>query len=399
MSHSSVTAAPFSLHPALSSTPRGHQTRDNDLLPQRTHGVREKMLLQLHGQKIRIPDLGRLMEDWPRDQNPHLNAVDSKILQIIESHAVNDAVRGRLTKAMLSKQLTGWYPYASCDRIEALTSFQAWMFIVDDMLDQYSLIHKFDFASLHVLLADCRDFIDRSLGLLTICTSETGQPQYRDYDAVVSFAEYAEAVMKANGDNYSYRQRIAKEATATLDGYRQEAVNRYAGRATSLQEYLGYREASSCIMQVAVNLEFANGISLPEEVMASPEMRELYRAAVAIVWIVNDIVSLRKELREGFVENLVVLLANGDAQKGLDGAVTRLEHEVSALNDAVKASARRFDDTPYKNHVTLLAKNCKNMCMANWLWSMKTPRYCLSDIKPDAEGGYTFTVDSTSEES
>lgn len=240
------------------------------------------------------------------------------------------------------------------------------MFIVDDMLDQYSLIHNFDFASLHLLLADCRDFIDRSLGLLT--TAESGQPQYRDHDAVVSFAEYAQAVMKANGDNYSYRQRIAKEATATLDGYRQEAVNRYAGRATSLQEYLGYREASSCIMQVAVNLEFANGINLPEEVMASPEMRELYRAAVAIVWIVNDIVSLRKELKEGFVENLVVLLANGDAQKGLDGAVARLEHEVSALNDAVKASARRFDDTPYKSHVTLLAKNCKNMCMANWLW-------------------------------
>lgn len=84
MSHSSVAAAPFSLHPALSATPRGHQTRDNDLLPQRTHGVREKMLLQLHGQQIRIPDLGRLMEDWPRDQNPHLDAVDSKILQIIE---------------------------------------------------------------------------------------------------------------------------------------------------------------------------------------------------------------------------------------------------------------------------------------------------------------------------
>ncbi|WYZ36513.1 hypothetical protein EsH8_II_000019 [Colletotrichum jinshuiense] len=308
------------------------------------------------------------------------------------SHAINENVRKRLTKAMLSKQLAGWYPYASRERIEALTSFQAWMFIIDDMLDQYSLVQKFDFAALHVMLADCRDFVERSLGVLT--TAETSTTQYRDHDAVVSFEEYAKAVRLFYDNNYNYRVRIAKEVTATLKGYRQEALNRYDRRVPTLDEYLSYREASSCIMQVAVNLEFANGISLPEDVMNSAEMNKLYHAAVAVIWIVNDIVSMRKEIKEGFVENLVVLLANGDVQDGLDASVARLQTEIAAVNEASEAAVKRFAGTPHQHHVSLLARNCKNMCMANWLWSLETPRYCLRGIEPDADGGFEFTVDA-----
>lgn len=267
---------------------------------------------------------------------------------------------------MLSSQLSGWYPYAPRERNESLTSFQAWMFIIDDMIDQYSLEQSFDYEALNTLFADSRDFTDRSLGLLP---EDKAQPvQYRDHDAVVSFAEYAGAVMEAYGGNRDYRARLSKEVIATLEGYRQEAMNRRAGRAPSLEEYLGYRVASSCMMQVVENFEFGNGISMPEDVMGSAEMRELYRATVAVVWIINDIVSMRKEVKEGFVENLVVLLANGDAQRGLDAAVARVKDEIAAVNRAAEAAIQRFSNTPHHKDIALLAKNCKNMCMANWLW-------------------------------
>ncbi|KAK2006132.1 terpene synthase family protein [Colletotrichum eremochloae] len=340
--------------------------------------TRAQILQQLHGQTVRIPDLGKLMVDWSKDISVHAEAVNSKILESIEIYAVNETVRMRLTKAMLAEQLAGWYPYASSDRIKALTSFQ------------------FNFKALQIMLNDCQDFIERSLNVSS--TSKPSTTQYQDHDAVVSFAEYAKAVCLHYSDNYSYRTRIANEAIATLNGYRQEALNRHAGRVPSLDEYLSYREASSCIMQVVVNIEFANGISLPEEVMASAEMQKLYHATVTVLWISNDIVSVRKEIKEGFVENLVVLLANGSMQQGLDATVARLEQEVAAVNEASEMATARFADTPYRDDVLLLVKNCKNMCMANWIWSLKTPRYCLWDIEPDTEGGFIFTVDGQPEE-
>ncbi|KJZ72333.1 hypothetical protein HIM_08259 [Hirsutella minnesotensis 3608] len=376
--------------PSLSAT----RTRDIDggsVDSQKNGGFREQTLSQLRGQQVHIPDLGKMMQGWQNDQSPHRDAVDGKILEIIQRHSINETVRQRLTKAMLSDQLSGWYPYAPRQRIEALTSFQAWMFIIDDMIDQYSLEHNFDFEALNTLFADCIDYIKRSLGLLP--EGENQAIKYRDHDAVVSFAEYAGVVSQAYSENREYRARLAKEAIATLEGYRQEAMNRRAGRAPSLEEYLGYRVESSCMMQVVENFEFGNGLNVPEQVMTSPEMRELYRATVAVVWIINDIVSMRKEVKEGFVENLVVLLAHGNAQRGLDAAVSRVQNEIAAVNQAADAAIKSFADTPHGENVALLAKNCKNMCMANWLWSMRTPRYCLWDIPPDAEGGYTFTID------
>ncbi|TEA14650.1 Pristinol synthase [Colletotrichum sidae] len=372
MSFSAAAMAHVSVHPALQPAAKPHQSASASSASKSQH-VRDGMLAKLHGQRVRIPDLGKMMEHWSKEMSPHVDMVDSKVLNMIENHAVNDAVRTRLTKAKLSEQLAGWYPFASCDTMAALTSFQVWMFIVDDLLDQYSLPHKFDFAALHILLTDCRDFIERSLGLDESAAAPGPAPgaehySYRDHDAVTSFEEYAGVVMQTYGDSHAYRARIAKEAIATLDGYRQEAMNRHEGRAPSLGEYLGYRAASSCIMQVVVNFEFANGIHVPEEVMATPEMCKLYEAAVAICYILNDVVSLRKEVKEGFVENLVVLLADGDVQKGVDGAAARMQREVYALEEAAEGAARRFEGTEYEQDVATLIKNCKNMCRTSWLW-------------------------------
>jgi hypothetical protein len=275
-------------------------------------------------------------------------------------------VRTRLNKAQLSEQLAGWYPYASHERLEILTSFQVWMFIIDDLLDQYSIVEQFDYDKLQTLLDDCEEYVEKSLGVSSqeIETSA----QYQDHDAILSFEEYASTVRRIYSDNPSYRKRIAKEAIATLKAYQKEALNRRNAHLPPLDEYLGYRHESSCMMQVVTNLEFANGINLPEHVMESKEIQDLYQATVAVMWIVNDIVSVRKEIQEGFVENIVVLLADGDMQRGLDATIDKLKGEINRVNKASDAAATRFAGETFARDVALLARNCKNMCLANWFW-------------------------------
>ncbi|KAF5538567.1 epi-isozizaene synthase [Fusarium phyllophilum] len=310
-------------------------------------------------------------------------------------HAVNETVRSRLTKANLSEQLAGWYPSASREKLEVLTSFQVWMFIIDDLLDQYSIVEQFDYNKLQALLNDCEDYVERSLGV----SSQEIEPstRYLDHDAVLSFEEYASTVRRLYSDNPSYRKRIAKEAIATLKAYQKEAFNRRNAHLPSLDEYLGYRDASSCMKQVAANIEFANGLNLPEYVMESKEIQELYEASVAVMWITNDIVSVRKEIREGFVENIVVLLAHGDMQRGIDASLDRLQVEIERVNKAADDAARRFAGEIFERDIALLGKNCKNMCLSSWFWSVKTPRYCLHDINPDADGGFNFMIDQITE--
>ncbi|KAF4344578.1 epi-isozizaene synthase [Fusarium beomiforme] len=312
------------------------------------------------------------------------------------SHAVNETVRSRLTKANLAEQLAGWYPYASREKLEVLTSFQVWMFIVDDLLDQYSIVEQFDYKKLQALLDDCVDYVEKSLGV----SSQEIDPstRYLDHDAVLSFEEYASNIRRTYSNNPGYRKRIAKEAIATLKAYQKEAFNRKNAHVPSLEEYLGYRDASSCMMQVVTNMEFANGLDLPEFVMESKEIRELQQATVASMWATNDMVSMRKEIREGFVENIVVLLAHGNMQRGIDASLEKLQNEIDRVNKATDDLARRYAGEPFERDIALLAKNCKNACLAGWHWSVKTPRYCLHDIEPDENGGFNFTIDQIAEE-
>ncbi|KAF5983032.1 epi-isozizaene synthase [Fusarium bulbicola] len=153
--------------------------------------TREDLLSVLRGQNLRVPDLALMHAGWPKDTNPHVEAIDVKILQLIETHAVNETVRSRLTKANLSEQLAGWYPYASREKLDVLTSFQVWMFIIDDLLDQYSIVEQFDYEKLQALLNDCEDYVERSLGV----SSQEIEPssRYLDHDAVLSFEEQVAA--------------------------------------------------------------------------------------------------------------------------------------------------------------------------------------------------------------
>jgi hypothetical protein len=47
--------------------------------------TRDELLSALRGQSLRVPDLAPLLAGWPNDVSPHLDIIDVKILQMIES--------------------------------------------------------------------------------------------------------------------------------------------------------------------------------------------------------------------------------------------------------------------------------------------------------------------------
>lgn len=296
------------------------------------------------------------------------------------SHAITPSVRNRLTKARLSDQLAGWYPWATPERLRALTSFQVWMFVVDDEIDQCSTPSSFDSERFTALVDECQDFVERSLGLRE---GGTENQKYQYHDVIVSFADFADSI--SSTCSKAYRRRIADEAYVTLQGYRLEAELRARGVYPTEEQYLAYRYGSSCIGQVNEMLEYANGMDdNTAEFSESPEIRELYRASVTVTWLVNDIVSVRKELQGGFLENLVVIYAEGDLEKGVQRALALLEKEISALTTAYAAAVKRFEGTPpYAEKVKKLADNCLNLNRRTWLW-----RYVSQSSKAATTGWF-----------
>lgn len=91
-------------------------------------------------------------------------------------------------------------------------------------------------------------------------------------------------------------------------------------------------------------------------------------------WINNDIVSLGKEVRAGFLDNLVVLLAARrgggamDAQRGIDRAVAELDAATDAILEAEASLLTKYSGTAYGAQIETLTWNAKNMITTNMRW-------------------------------
>ena len=160
--------------------------------------------------------------------------------------------------------------------------------------------------------------------------------------AIESFSE----IGKVMCEQYSLaqRQRFYDACKVTMDGYRTEQRLRIAERVPSWEEYWGYREGSSCIGMCVAMVELEIGSELPEEVLASEEMLGVWRETVVACWLTNDVVSAKKELAEGFVENAVALLGaeTGRAQDGMDRTVGLVREAVARFEECARRVEDRF---------------------------------------------------------
>ena len=179
-----------------------------------------------------------------------------------------------------------------------------------------------------------------------------------------------------------------------MDAYRTEQQYRLKQQIPSYQAYWTYREGSSCVPQVVAMLEYANRMNVDEKIMNSPEIISLWRETVYTHWILNDIVSAKKEIAGGFIENLVVLAMGPEtkAQQGMNHCVDLLKSAIAKFDAAAASLSSRYidiipnidnpdgqaadlaDDEGYKHQVkmaqdvALFIDNCRCMCVGNLHW-------------------------------
>ncbi|RWS19041.1 Terpene synthase metal-binding protein-like protein [Leptotrombidium deliense] len=118
------------------------------------------------------------------------------------------------------------------------------------------------------------------------------------------------------------------------------------------------------------------------EMRAQTPIRELYDATIKINWIMNDIVSIAKELKDNCTTNLVIVLKqelNCDWQTAIDEAVKMhkgaIEEFLIAEKLLVKTGDHKIDDTVAKYIQLLKDINCSQFHLYD-----ENPRYGNSGV-------------------
>uniref|UniRef100_A0A8H7N068 Terpene synthase n=1 Tax=Bionectria ochroleuca TaxID=29856 RepID=A0A8H7N068_BIOOC len=352
----------------------------------------------LRDQLVRVPDLERLFMKWEPCVNPNKDQVKQVVEDILAKYTVSERVNAKLTRNMLDDYVANCYPFAGRDTLTELTYFVCWMFLVDDEIDRVTGHNGCHENSLLTLWDDVLDLIRSNL-------SEGEEADIKGCGELKPMEVFS-AFGKSLQRGYTKEQcsRYMTQLLATAEGYLAEQRFRDKSELPDYEAYCKYRSGRCCMGQVVSLIEFANGSQLPAEIMDSPEMEKLLANTVILLWINNDIVSLRKELRDGFFENLVGISSGSacDLQAGLNHVVGRLEEAIQEIDSAASAlmasATENIGHLPKDlrrvilDHLKLYISNCKSMCRGIVSWSMKSPRYELSELARNNDNSVNFRV-------
>jgi len=108
-------------------------------------------------------------------------------------------------------------------------------------------------------------------------------------------------------------------------------------------------------------IELAINSHLPTEILQSREIELLWTETTVGTWLVNDIVSAKKELGEGFVENAVALSAieTRSAQDGMDRVIQLVKDSTARFDELARIVERKFCDP--KNLSTHTARDTDSL--------------------------------------
>ena len=206
---------------------------------------------------------------------------------------------------------------------------------------------------------------------------------------VESFREVGEHLCEV----YTVTQRrlLLSELLFSAKSSQVEQQLRLQHAIPTIEEYRIVRQGTIAVGPYLALGEFVNQFALPEGFLESPFMKIVWREACVIIGVINDIVSLPKELAQDSPSILSQIpiscaalssdLSNVNAQEGADLTVAALSASIRTLD---KAAASLLKTTEIENpevygDLLVYLDTVKTICTGTLYWSLTSARYGMGE--------------------
>ncbi|KAL4877963.1 isoprenoid synthase domain-containing protein [Aspergillus karnatakaensis] len=266
----------------------------------------EEIWRSIHGQKVDIPNLLQLFPTWTLKLHPeYARARDEVLNPWIRRWVDNERTCYKLQKAefgIFAAILCADAPY---DRFCTVAKYFTWYYLWDDIYDCGTLKGSSAFE-----MAQYREvsmqYIKHHL------LPEHPQPDLSTYSAELQKAllcweevgSHIQSVCSQEtreilcDEMLNYMQAVG-DSNELFDG----------GKPPSLEAYWKRRDCAAGIYPGIATIPFVYGVDITRSDVSNPAMKKLWKHTSFAVHIANDMLSLRKELNDGQLENLVPVLA------------------------------------------------------------------------------------------
>ncbi|KAI0382052.1 hypothetical protein F5Y04DRAFT_280286 [Hypomontagnella monticulosa] len=112
-------------------------------------------------------------------------------------------------------------------------------------------------------------------------------------------------------------------------------------------------------------------------------MRALWYHTNIMISVINDVLSLRKEIRLGCIDNIVpvIFASTNNLREAVSLSVAALRAAKEGFDEAAKdlLTERAEREESYK-HIQAFIEVERSNCVGNLIWSLETQRYNVSGV-------------------
>ncbi|KAI0424115.1 Presilphiperfolan-8-beta-ol synthase [Xylaria sp. FL1042] len=248
-----------------------------------------------------------------------------------------------------------WAPHADAEAYRMMVDWHHWVFAFDDQFDEGHLSDDSKLA---------QEEIDATIAIMS-----------DDHPPIPKETNPIRHVFQTTWKRLQQQQRWIKNHKDYFTGLLRQVEIQRTQKKLTIDEYIDFRRQSIGAMPSCSLVEYACDIKISQSVLDHPSIVECEKISADLVYLVNDVLSLRKDIEYGVDHNLIILLK----KKGLSEqqAVDKIE---DMLDDCYRRWYRALAEMPIwgedvDREVLKYVDGCRNIALGNLYWSYKSGRY------------------------
>jgi hypothetical protein len=294
--------------------------------------------------------------------NPHVDSARVHVTAWVRDRGLvrEGSSHHRFARADFAGFAAMTYPYAVESAIHLMADWFAWLFLVDDELDDGGAGRRPD----HV-----RQVLTEIEAVLATPGAHLGRDPRL---AVATLADlWRRSALRRSA---AWRSRFIRHVVDCFTAACWEAENRIHGTIPDERTYIAKRRHTGAIYICMDLIEVAANIEIPPQIVADPLFQRALDAACNVICWTNDVFSLRKERSLGEYHNLVHIVEHG---RGLstDAAIDHVVQTISTETRRYLANERRLLESARHPDVARYATGMRSWIRGNLDWSQTTYRY------------------------
>ncbi|SHE41330.1 terpene synthase family protein [Pedobacter caeni] len=290
----------------------------------------------------------KLFNQFPDLISPHWHKLDDTINNWIDINpTLKEEYRIKLKKGCFGSLIARFYPTASYPHLVTTCKIMLFFFINDD---HYELYTSEQLRPVHS----------------NLIAALSGAPFPED-DVLAGMLSEVRNDLLESQQSEKWLKRFIASMNLYLEGVRMEAPYRIAKNPPSRDEYFTIRSKSIGTDVCYELIELVENIELTEEALRHPEVSKLKQLATNVIFLDNDLISVKKEA--GDVLNYVTVLQ-------LSSAISQ-EKAVQEVVDLRNSFLNEFDNLltiatkksfPEDENIKKYLHGIRKMVLGNFCW-------------------------------